>query len=116
MPIIIFSSKDERLYVDWIACCVDFYNFAVDNIDIKEYTTLFRLKCVFTQYIDDVDSDSHSYGLSYNDSGLFSDSSVGSDVIESYFSQDSDSYENEYLQELDIDTNDNNNDDFELVQ
>ena len=48
MPIIIFSSKDERLYVDWIACCVDFYNFAVDNIDIKEYTTLFRLKCVFT--------------------------------------------------------------------
>ena len=63
-----------------------------------------------------IDCDSHSYGLSYNDSGLFSDSSVGFDFIENYFRQDNDSYENEYLQELGIDTNDNNNNDVELVQ
>ena len=66
--------------------------------------------------MDDVDSDSHSYGLSYNDSGLFSDSSVGSDFIENYFRQDNDSCENEYLQELGIATNDNNNHNVELVQ
>ena len=63
-----------------------------------------------------IDCDSHSYGLSYNDSGLFSDSSVGFDFIENHFRQDNDSYENEYLQELGIDTNDNNNNDVELVQ
>lgn len=83
---------------------------------LKNILTLFRLICAYTWYIDNVDSDSHPYGLSYNDSGLFSDSSAGSDITEKFFRQDNDSYEDEYLQELDIDTNDNNNNDFELDQ
>lgn len=48
MPSVIFSSNDEHSYINLAACCVDFYNFVVNNIDIKEYTTLFRLNCAHT--------------------------------------------------------------------
>ena len=39
----IFFSKNERFYIDLVAYCVDFYDFLVNNNDIKDYDTLFKL-------------------------------------------------------------------------
>ena len=61
-----------------------------NNIDIKEYDTLFRLNCVHAYHYD---NDSDSYG-SLNDSD-----SADSQDTENYFRQNNDSSENEYLQE-----------------
>ena len=101
----IFSSENGRFYIDLAACCVDFYDFSVNNIDIKDYDTVFMLNCVHTWHYYDNDSDSHLYG-SLNDSD-----SVDSQDIENYFRQNNDFFENGYEQELGIEFNDDNDND-----
>ena len=101
----IFFSKNERFYIDLATYCVDFYDFLVNNNDIKDYDTLFGLNWVHKWHYYDNDSDSHSYG-SLNDSDF-----VDSQDIKNCFRQNNDSFENEYEQELGIEFNDGKDND-----